>query len=177
MNHLDRLLAAIAREHLGVATLKTRHSDALDFHDISVCGIKRALTAAYQAGLGGQTPPPDPTPDTHTPEPWAQDSNDLFAVTADKDGLLVAVTEVGDRSDAECEVNARRIAAAVNACAGIPISALEQGAVAELLEALDYLLAQTVDMDLKYGIGLSEGEEDARAKALAVIAQAKGGAQ
>lgn len=42
----------------------------------------------------------------------------------------------------------------------------------ELLDALNYLLEQTVDMDLKYGIGLSEGEEDARAKALAVIAKA-----
>jgi hypothetical protein len=40
-------------------------------------------------------------------------------------------------------------------------------AAPELLEALDYLLEQTVDMDL-----LSEGEEDARAKALAVIAKA-----
>lgn len=44
----------------------------------------------------------------------------------------------------------------------------------ELLEALSYLLEQTVDMDLKYGIGLSEGEEDARAKALHVIAKATG---
>ncbi len=50
---------------------------------------------------------------------------------------------------------------------------LRQAAPA-LLEALDYLLAQTVDMDLKHGIGLSEGEEDARAKALAAIAKAKG---
>jgi hypothetical protein len=41
-----------------------------------------------------------------------------------------------------------------------------------LLKALDYLLEQTVDMDLKHGIGLTEGEEEARAKALAAIAQA-----
>jgi len=44
----------------------------------------------------------------------------------------------------------------------------------KLLEALDYLLTQTVDMDLKYGITLSEGEQDARAKALAAIAEATG---
>jgi hypothetical protein len=43
----------------------------------------------------------------------------------------------------------------------------------ELLEALDYLLEQTVDQDLKYGIELSEGEEDARQRALAVIAKAR----
>jgi len=42
----------------------------------------------------------------------------------------------------------------------------------ELLQALHYLLEQTVEKDLKYGIGLTEGEEDARAKALAAIAKA-----
>jgi len=56
-------------------------------------------------------------------------------VTADKDGLLVAVTEIHDRTDEECDANARRIVAAVNACEGIATSALEQGVVAEMLEA------------------------------------------
>ncbi len=46
--------------------------------------------------------------------------------------------------------------------------------VGELADTLDYLLEQTVDMDLRYGIGLSEGEEDARAKALAAISKARG---
>ena len=44
----------------------------------------------------------------------------------------------------------------------------------KLLEALDYLLAQTVNMGLKYGITLSEGEEDARTKALSALAEATG---
>ena len=44
----------------------------------------------------------------------------------------------------------------------------------KLLDALNYLLEQTVDMDMKYGIGLSEGEEDARTQALAAIAEATG---
>ena len=43
--------------------------------------------------------------------------------------------------------------------------------VAELVAALDDLLEQTVDMDLKYGIGLSEGEEQARERALRAIAR------
>lgn len=43
-----------------------------------------------------------------------------------------------------------------------------------LLEALDYLLEQTVDMDLKYGITPSEGEDDARRRALEAIAKARG---
>jgi hypothetical protein len=48
-----------------------------------------------------------------------------------------------------------------------------RNAATDLLEALHYLLEQTVDSDLKYGVGLTEGEEDARAKALAAIAKAE----
>lgn len=44
----------------------------------------------------------------------------------------------------------------------------------ELFDALHYLLEQTVDADLKYGIELSEGEADARAKALALFAKISG---
>src|SRR5258707_11879034 len=47
-------------------------------------------------------------------------------------------------------------------------------AAPKLLETLDDLLTRTVDMDLKYGITLSEGEEDARALALSAIAAAAG---
>jgi len=39
-----------------------------------------------------------------------------------------------------------------------------------LFDALHYLLEQSVDMDLKHGITLSEGEQYAREKALAVFA-------
>lgn len=45
----------------------------------------------------------------------------------------------------------------------------EEAAVEEYREALEYLLAQTVDQDLKHGIALSEGEEDARQKSLALL--------
>jgi len=48
---LDALLTRIAQEHLFIDTLKTRKSDSLDFHDVSVWGVKEALIAAYQAGL------------------------------------------------------------------------------------------------------------------------------
>ena len=43
-----------------------------------------------------------------------------------------------------------------------------------LLSSLTYLLEQTVEMDLAHGIKLTEGETDARRKALAAIAQANG---
>ncbi len=48
---LDALLARIAQEHLFIETLATRDSDSLDFHDVSVWGVRQALIAAYQAGL------------------------------------------------------------------------------------------------------------------------------
>ena len=92
------------------------------------------------------------------------------------------VTQFGQPS---ADSNARFIAASYNAfdsaARRLAINAVEfsermaDGGIAELLEALDYLLEQTVDMDLKYGILLTEGEEDARAKALAIIAKVKGG--
>jgi hypothetical protein len=43
-------IAYIALKHLHVATLETRRSDRLDFHDCSVWGIKAALEAAFAAG-------------------------------------------------------------------------------------------------------------------------------
>jgi hypothetical protein len=45
-------------------------------------------------------------------------------------------------------------------------------AAPDLLAALDYLLEQTVDMDLKHGIELTEGETEAREQALAAIKKA-----
>ncbi len=50
MKQLDQLLTAIASEHLGIATLEAQNSDRLDFHDVSVWGVKNALRHAYQAG-------------------------------------------------------------------------------------------------------------------------------
>lgn len=47
---LNALLTAIAQEELLVDTLETRMSDNLDFYDVSVWGVKRALERAYEAG-------------------------------------------------------------------------------------------------------------------------------
>lgn len=47
---LNALLTEIAKEELLVETLETRRSDNLDFYDVSVWGIKRALERAYEAG-------------------------------------------------------------------------------------------------------------------------------
>jgi len=47
---LERLLNQIAAEHLYIDTLATRNSDRLDFHEVSVWGLKEALQAAVTAG-------------------------------------------------------------------------------------------------------------------------------
>ena len=51
MNQIDTILTQIARKHLDIETLQTRHRDSLDFHDVSVWAVQSALMAAYQAGL------------------------------------------------------------------------------------------------------------------------------
>ena len=43
-------IAEIAAEELEIFTLESRGSDRLDFYDLSVITIKRALIAAYNAG-------------------------------------------------------------------------------------------------------------------------------
>jgi hypothetical protein len=50
-DEIELLLESIALDHLFIETLQTRHRDSLDFHDVSVWGVKSALQAAYEAGL------------------------------------------------------------------------------------------------------------------------------
>jgi hypothetical protein len=59
MKLIDSLITAIAREHLDIKTLETRKHDSLDFHDVSVWGVKDALLAAYHTGqrMAGATQP------------------------------------------------------------------------------------------------------------------------
>ncbi len=47
---LETLLQQIALDHLFIETLETRNSDRLDFHEVSVWGVKSALMAAHEAG-------------------------------------------------------------------------------------------------------------------------------
>ncbi len=58
-SNIDSLLSLIAQKHLGIETLEIRNRDCLDFHDVSVIGVKAALNAAFIAGCkaGVKTPP------------------------------------------------------------------------------------------------------------------------
>ena len=47
---LDQQIQQIALDHLFIETLETRNSDRMDFHEVSVWGVKSAMMAAYEAG-------------------------------------------------------------------------------------------------------------------------------
>jgi hypothetical protein len=43
-------IETIARTVLSIETLATRHSDHLDFHEVAVWSLQRALELAFEAG-------------------------------------------------------------------------------------------------------------------------------
>jgi len=47
---MNATIENIAREILDLETLETRNMDGLDFHELSVLEIRKALEAAYNAG-------------------------------------------------------------------------------------------------------------------------------
>ena len=61
MSQIDTILSLIARKHLGLDTLETRHADSLDFHDTAVWCIRDALEAAFKAGIEVGVALPAPT--------------------------------------------------------------------------------------------------------------------
>ena len=54
---MNETLADIAKKVLSIETLETRKMDSLDFHDVAVWQVKKALEAAYQAGAASVTTP------------------------------------------------------------------------------------------------------------------------
>ncbi|MCK5614890.1 hypothetical protein KAR91_74195 [Candidatus Pacearchaeota archaeon] len=46
----EKELEEITERHLGVKTLKTRNSDSLDFYEVSVWDLKKALLESYELG-------------------------------------------------------------------------------------------------------------------------------
>lgn len=108
----------------------------------------------------------------HTPEPWQvhQDaSGDVFISSAE---TSFHIAEIGSEDDEAVIPDARRIAACVNACRGLPTEELEQkGLVAavgtQLLEAdqlRDELLAALAEIDACFEAALIEGWNEAMAE-------------
>lgn len=50
MTTSNDLFTQLAKEHFGIRTLETRSSDSLDFHEVAVWDVLRALTEAYECG-------------------------------------------------------------------------------------------------------------------------------
>ena len=48
---MNDTLLKIAQQELAIDTREEQMSDRLDFHDLSVWSIKKALERAYQAGM------------------------------------------------------------------------------------------------------------------------------
>lgn len=102
------------------------------------------------------------TSNRHTPGDWNADGN--LIVASDPAGTRpdITIAEVVSGDDEGRAATPRQQAANMRLIAAAP----------RLLAALDYLLEQTVDMDLTYGIALTEGEADARQQALDAIVEA-----
>jgi hypothetical protein len=56
MKPIDPIFTEIALDYLFIDTLKTRNSDDLDFHQVSVWAVRGALAAAYEAGRRSAAP-------------------------------------------------------------------------------------------------------------------------
>ena len=142
-------LTEIAARHLNIPTLLEHRGDGLDFHDVSVWGVKDALWAAYQAGLNASAVKPSDDGAAHTPAPWDRDGTTRwYAAPSEDDAFDVIeiranVTEAGWETvafvPAACPgagADARRIVAAVNACEGIGTETLEKRPLPTIKEAL-----------------------------------------
>lgn len=52
----DETIERIAAETLGIDILKTRGRDRLDYHDLGVTQLRKALEEAYEAGKNSGRP-------------------------------------------------------------------------------------------------------------------------
>jgi hypothetical protein len=115
----------------------------------------------------------------HTPEPWHYEMD--YSVTtifapdpAGQNPYYVAEIDGQDvgrfATREQHEANARRLVAAVNACRGLSTEALEQGVVAELLEALQAQQMAEYDPEASRRKGYFDRARELRCAALAKAA-------
>ena len=55
MKNMEKEIARIAEEILGIETLEMRNKYSLDCYECVVCDIKEALEEAYKAGMAAGT--------------------------------------------------------------------------------------------------------------------------
>lgn len=88
----ENAVREIAAKHLGIETLETRTSDALDFHSLAVWSMRAALEAAYDAGRASGSQGED--------EPLAERSGQWTTMTTDDaiEHLKSWIDEIEDAS-------------------------------------------------------------------------------
>ena len=69
MTNHSTLFALIAAEELSIDTLTVRGLDSLDFHDVYVGAVQKALDRAFQAGLRKGMTKAHTTTDNREPRP------------------------------------------------------------------------------------------------------------
>lgn len=108
--------------------------------------------------------------ESHTPEPWlfSPDGAAVFSGSRDNPVATAAAPTALQRS-----ADARRIAACVNALAGVPTADLEAGLVAELVGVVE---AFVWGVSLEAGLRHDRAWAGLLANARAVLARLKGGA-
>ncbi|HJT77875.1 MAG TPA: hypothetical protein VJ739_11800 [Gemmataceae bacterium] len=107
--------------------------------------MKSGTIHAVVADAQGDRPPAEHAPEPWHTEPLQADNGGSIAICNRQQGILAVIPplnedDVPDQTTAQRapgdEANARRIVAAVNACTGLPVQALEEGVVADMLAAL-----------------------------------------
>lgn len=91
----DQIIRAIAAKHLHVETLEPRNSDSLDFHEVGVVSLRRALEAAYDAGRAESGSSSEPA---QSVEPSVEASGEWVSMTVDqaRDHLRNWIDEIDD---------------------------------------------------------------------------------
>ena len=110
----------------------------------------------------------------HTPGPWwpCQNSAGVWWVATYRDGETASSHRVRDTGATICGNIGDHTAARTNG--NEEANARLIAAAPDLLEALEYLLEQTVVQDERYNCIITEGEAEAAAMARAAIAKARG---
>ena len=104
----ETVLAGIASKHLWIETLAERKRDGLDFHEVSVVAVRKALQAAYEAGLNAvrtaanAAPTAIPATDAATMVSAIRENLSAEAVTS-----IVAHTQGASTNDPEVDGQVR----------------------------------------------------------------------
>lgn len=126
--------------------------------------------------MSSQSTPGRDIPAGHSPEPWyVNDQTLILADVGERHARLVADTSIWTKSEPQPHeiADARRIVAAVNACKGMPVEALEANVVQDLVSACESALTW-LGQFAEHAPVIFGGEAELAAQLQSVIAKARG---